>query len=119
MEDHLRNKDRLDQEWQALCAYEAEPSTSVVTGSNVRLAIIDTMYPVFLPNFLFDFHGPLQSENAMKNRYPDVLPYDHCRVVLNTMASATGSDYINASSIVNLPYEKISKLERVYMLHNV
>jgi len=25
MEDHLNNKDRLDSEWAALCAYEAEP----------------------------------------------------------------------------------------------
>lgn len=25
MEDHLNNKNRLDREWAALCAYEAEP----------------------------------------------------------------------------------------------
>lgn len=25
MEDHLNNKNRLDSEWAALCAYEAEP----------------------------------------------------------------------------------------------
>ena len=37
MEDHLRNKDRLDQEWQALCAYEAEPSTSVLVASKVSV----------------------------------------------------------------------------------
>lgn len=36
MEDHLRNKYRLDQEWQALCSYEAEPSTSVFVASKVR-----------------------------------------------------------------------------------
>ena len=35
MEDHLRNKYRLDQEWQALCSYEAEPSTSVFVASKV------------------------------------------------------------------------------------
>ena len=27
MEDHLRNRDRLAKEWQALCAYQAEPNT--------------------------------------------------------------------------------------------
>lgn len=26
MEDHLKNKDRLEQEWEALCAYQAEPN---------------------------------------------------------------------------------------------
>ena len=25
MEDHLKNKQRLEQEWVALCGYEAEP----------------------------------------------------------------------------------------------
>jgi len=75
MEDHLRNKDRLDQEWQALCAYEAEPSTSTLIAS--------------------------KPENMGKNRYPDILPYDHSRVVLGSLANVTGSDYINASSIAD------------------
>lgn len=26
MEDHLKNKDRLEKEWEALCAYQAEPN---------------------------------------------------------------------------------------------
>lgn len=30
-----------------------------------------------------------------------MLPYDHSRVVLNELANATGSDYINASTIVS------------------
>lgn len=30
MEDHLKNKDRLEQEWQGLCAYEAEPCEATV-----------------------------------------------------------------------------------------
>ena len=25
MEDHLRNKGRLQEEWEALCSYQAEP----------------------------------------------------------------------------------------------
>ena len=47
MEDHLKNKDRLDREWESLCAYEAELcSTTAAT----------------------------KPENIKKNRYTDVLP---------------------------------------------
>ncbi|KPJ06204.1 Receptor-type tyrosine-protein phosphatase N2 [Papilio machaon] len=74
MEDHLRNKDRLEQEWRALCAYEAEPSATAAA---------------------------LRPENTGKNRYPDVLPYDHSRVTLNTLTNHLGSDYINASTITD------------------
>ncbi|XP_013180578.1 PREDICTED: receptor-type tyrosine-protein phosphatase N2-like isoform X3 [Papilio xuthus] len=74
MEDHLRNKDRLEQEWRALCAYEAEPSATAAA---------------------------LRPDNTGKNRYPDVLPYDHSRVTLNTLTNHLGSDYINASTITD------------------
>ena len=30
MEDHLKNKNRLEREWEALCAYQAEPSACTV-----------------------------------------------------------------------------------------
>ncbi|KAJ2952960.1 hypothetical protein O0L34_g7335 [Tuta absoluta] len=74
MEDHLRNKDRLEQEWRALCAYEAEPCATTAA---------------------------LKPENTGKNRYADVLPYDHSRVTLNTLSNHLGSDYINASTITD------------------
>ncbi|XP_046337962.2 receptor-type tyrosine-protein phosphatase mu-like [Haliotis rufescens] len=38
-------------------------------------------------------------ENAFKNRYSNILPYDHCRVKLTPIPNAPGSDYINASYI--------------------
>ncbi|XP_017769765.1 PREDICTED: receptor-type tyrosine-protein phosphatase N2 isoform X2 [Nicrophorus vespilloides] len=74
MEDHLKNKDRLEQEWVALCAYVAEPCESSVA---------------------------LKKENVEKNRYMEVMPYDHARVVLNDLTNLTGSDFINASSITD------------------
>ncbi|CAG0898059.1 unnamed protein product [Darwinula stevensoni] len=74
MEDHLKNKDRLEQEWLALCAYEAEPSTTNIA------------------------HLP---ENEKKNRRAEAVPYDHSRVVLNDLTNISGSDYINASSITD------------------
>lgn len=30
MEDHLKNKDRLEQEWEGLCAYQAEPNARTI-----------------------------------------------------------------------------------------
>lgn len=30
MEDHLKNKNRLEREWEALCSYQAEPGACCV-----------------------------------------------------------------------------------------
>ena len=40
-------------------------------------------------------------ENKKKNRYPDKLPYDHNRVLLNALTNGTNSDYINASTVMD------------------
>ena len=77
MEDHLKNKQRLEQEWVGLCGYEAEPNSTAVA---------------------------FKAENKKKNRYPDKLPYDHNRVILNALVNATNSDYINASTVVSTSY---------------
>lgn len=74
MEDHLRNKGRLQREWEALCRYEAEPSAR---------------------------DAAQQPQCANLNRQGAPLPYDHSRVVLNHLANAEGLDYINASTIVS------------------
>ncbi|KAG9270222.1 receptor-type tyrosine-protein phosphatase V-like [Astyanax mexicanus] len=37
--------------------------------------------------------------NKDKNRYPFILPYDHCRVKLSLLESQPHSDYINASFV--------------------
>lgn len=73
MEDHLRNKGRLQREWEALCRYEAEPNSR---------------------------DAALQDSAEKMNRDGAPLPFDHSRVVLNHLANAEGSDYINASTIV-------------------
>ncbi|XP_012061922.1 PREDICTED: receptor-type tyrosine-protein phosphatase N2, partial [Atta cephalotes] len=78
MEDHLKNKDRLDQEWAALCAYEAEPSSTEIAESEA---------------------------NVKQNRPNAALPYDHSRVVLNDLANANNSDYINASTIKSMDHD--------------
>lgn len=37
MEDHLKNRNRLEKEWEALCAYQAEPSASLVAQREENL----------------------------------------------------------------------------------
>ncbi|MEQ2229016.1 Receptor-type tyrosine-protein phosphatase N2 [Ilyodon furcidens] len=74
MEDHLKNKDRLLKEWEALCAYQAEPNATT-TG--------------------------LKNGNSKKNRSTAVVAYDHSRITLKVENSQGSSDYINASPIVS------------------
>ncbi|XP_078199437.1 receptor-type tyrosine-protein phosphatase N2 isoform X8 [Callithrix jacchus] len=74
MEDHLKNKNRLEKEWEALCAYQAEPNSSLVAQ---------------------------REENMPKNRSLAVLTYDHSRVLLKAENSHSHSDYINASPIMD------------------
>ncbi|KAB1276498.1 Receptor-type tyrosine-protein phosphatase N2 [Camelus dromedarius] len=74
MEDHLEDKNRLQREWEALCAYQAEPSCSLVAQ---------------------------REENVPKNRCPAVLTYDHSRIRLSSGNSHSSSDYINASPIMD------------------
>ncbi|XP_037128900.1 receptor-type tyrosine-protein phosphatase-like N isoform X1 [Syngnathus acus] len=74
MEDHLRNKDRLLKEWEALCSYQADPSSVAVAQSKT---------------------------NTKKNRFSHSLPYDHARVKLKPEINPSRSDYINASTIID------------------
>ncbi|XP_063003678.1 receptor-type tyrosine-protein phosphatase N2 [Elgaria multicarinata webbii] len=74
MEDHLKNKNRLEKEWEALCAYQAEPNATTIAH---------------------------KEENAQKNRSQDVVAYDHCRICLKAENSHDNSDYINASPIMD------------------
>ncbi|XP_032900426.1 receptor-type tyrosine-protein phosphatase N2 isoform X2 [Amblyraja radiata] len=74
MEDHLRNKNRLVKEWEALSAYQAEPNNSSIAD---------------------------REENEKKNRTRVVVPYDHSRITLKAELSHSNSDYINASPIMD------------------
>ncbi|XP_031437779.1 protein tyrosine phosphatase receptor type Na [Clupea harengus] len=74
MEDHLKNKDRLQKEWEALCSYQAEPSSTSVA---------------------------LSEQNTERNRYQDFVPYDHARVKLKAENHPSKEDYVNASIIID------------------
>ncbi|KAI1899120.1 hypothetical protein AGOR_G00058270 [Albula goreensis] len=73
MEDHLRNKGRLAQEWEALCSYQAEPSSTAAAQC---------------------------PSNTKKNRNPEFVPYDHSRVRLKPEINPSRADYINASILI-------------------
>ncbi|XP_034562669.1 receptor-type tyrosine-protein phosphatase N2 [Notolabrus celidotus] len=74
MEDHLKNKNRLEREWEALCSYQAEPSTCIVGQGE---------------------------QNTKRNRSDSVVVYDHSRITLKAENNHGNSDYINASPIMD------------------
>lgn len=56
MEDHVKNRDRLLKEWEALCSYQAEPSTVSVAHSE---------------------------SNMKKNRCPDAVPCEPFKLFIS------------------------------------
>ncbi|KAM6948657.1 receptor-type tyrosine-protein phosphatase N2-like [Aplochiton taeniatus] len=74
MEDHLKNKDRLEKEWEAMCAYQAEPNATTIAKKD---------------------------GNGKKNRSNAIVAYDHSRIHLKVDNSQGNSDYINASPIMD------------------
>ncbi|KAG7488468.1 hypothetical protein MATL_G00034560 [Megalops atlanticus] len=74
MEDHLKNKNRLEKEWEALCSYQAEPNACTIGQKD---------------------------QNTKKNRSDTVVVYDHNRVTLKVENNHANSDYINASPIMD------------------
>ncbi|XP_029001426.1 receptor-type tyrosine-protein phosphatase N2 [Betta splendens] len=74
MEDHLKNKNRLEREWEALCSYQAEPGTCSVGQGE---------------------------QNSKRNRSDAVVVYDHSRITLKAENNHSNSDYINASPIMD------------------
>jgi protein tyrosine phosphatase len=54
-----------------------------------------------------------QVENKKRNRYPDKLPYDHNRVLLNALINGSNSDYINASTVVISQHNRVDILTQL------
>lgn len=75
IEANLQNQNKLKKEWESLQSYTPESTSTAIAN---------------------------QPENRPKNRYPDALPYDHTRVKLKRENNESGSDYINASFIVDV-----------------
>nr|CAB3263073.1 uncharacterized protein LOC100187431 [Phallusia mammillata] len=73
MEDHMKNKDRLTEEWNSLCKYQADNVTCQAGHANL-----------------------------IRNRSQHIIPYDHNRVKLGVSNDQSmDNDYINASFIID------------------
>ncbi|KAL9967588.1 hypothetical protein ACROYT_G025850 [Oculina patagonica] len=56
-------------------------------------------YLLVQPEEEFSFQQFLNPANKYKNRYANIVAYDHTRVLLNPIEGVAGSDYINANFI--------------------
>ncbi|CAH3191458.1 unnamed protein product, partial [Porites evermanni] len=56
-------------------------------------------YALVQPDEDFSFQQFLNPANKYKNRYANIVAYDHTRVLLNPIEGIAGSDYINANFI--------------------
>ncbi|XP_068728189.1 receptor-type tyrosine-protein phosphatase epsilon-like [Montipora capricornis] len=54
-------------------------------------------YGALRPNYDFTWDASLAEANRFKNRYNNIVAYDHSRVKLATIDNVAGSDYINAN----------------------
>ncbi|XP_065886416.1 uncharacterized protein [Dysidea avara] len=62
-------------------------------------AKLDAQYNSLIVDASFTQHAANIPVNVDKNKYKNILPYDHSRVVLSQESQVAGEDYINASFI--------------------
>ncbi|KAJ8370471.1 hypothetical protein SKAU_G00104990 [Synaphobranchus kaupii] len=95
----------MDCQAQALKGYlarvsskEAEPTETEggFAGEFSRLKSLSTKYRT---EKIFPTKAAEKQGNVKKNRYKDVVPYDHTRVKLSLITSDTDTDYINGNFI--------------------
>ncbi|KAM4736860.1 tyrosine-protein phosphatase non-receptor type 22 [Anableps anableps] len=73
-----------------------EGAPNCIAGEFARLKNQSTKYRI---DKIFSTKTAEKQENIKKNRYKDIVPFDHTRVKLTFTTSKKDSDYINASFI--------------------
>ncbi|XP_007553716.1 tyrosine-protein phosphatase non-receptor type 22-like [Poecilia formosa] len=73
-----------------------EGAPNCIAGEFARLKNQSTKYRI---DKVFSTKAAEKQENIKKNRYKDIVPFDHTRVKLTLTTSKKDSDYINASYI--------------------
>ncbi|KAK0068671.1 receptor-type tyrosine-protein phosphatase epsilon, partial [Biomphalaria pfeifferi] len=130
-EGNLQKLTNVAAEDNQLARIEVETDSKVnndVEYYNTALEIADTRVPVdklhnylrthnkaFFEEQFLKIHTSTNSpthigslaENKLKNRYKNILPYDHCRVHLSINTEKKHGDYINASFVKS--YQKNEK----------
>ncbi|XP_054643713.1 protein tyrosine phosphatase receptor type Na isoform X2 [Dunckerocampus dactyliophorus] len=101
MEDHLRNKDRLQKEWEALCSYQADPSSVAVaqTPSNMDKNRQAESLPCQFIHIAFSTKTTTNTHICLFLTILTIIPDDHSRVKLKREQNPRKQDYINASFI--------------------
>ncbi|XP_034839179.1 tyrosine-protein phosphatase non-receptor type 11-like isoform X2 [Maniola hyperantus] len=87
----LRAQD-IDKKVQEMDEFKKTDNYSGFDGEFQSLKILEDIH-------VYTTKEGLKMENANKNRYRNVLPYDQTRVVLRKRCNRTESDYINANYI--------------------
>lgn len=72
----------------------AEHIESLKTSDNFKFS---QEYESIEPGQQFTWDNSNMEVNKPKNRYANVIAYDHSRVILQPMEGVPGSDYINAN----------------------
>lgn len=122
MEDHLKNKNRLESEWEALCAYQAEPNATTIgqRDGNVKKNRASTVIACESHTNISTFSCFVYSCTVtirvllnicdvneffrIENIYIFFCLDDHCRITLKAENNQGNSNYINASPIVSPNY---------------
>ncbi|KAM9785567.1 LOW QUALITY PROTEIN: tyrosine-protein phosphatase non-receptor type 22 [Neosynchiropus ocellatus] len=86
----------LLEQLEQLEQQEVEDEASSISGEFLRLKNQSTKYRA---DKTFPTKSAENQENVKKNRYKDIVPYDHSRVLLSLVTSSHDGDYINASFI--------------------
>ncbi|MBN3322285.1 PTN22 phosphatase, partial [Atractosteus spatula] len=79
-------------------------SEEIFASEYLRLKRLSTKYRT---DKTYPTKAAEKQENVKKNRYKDIVPFDHSRVKLSLITSDNDSDYINASFIKGVSGQKV------------